>query len=360
MAVLSLVFLAYAGQPCRAAAPPCEGGLTLAKAIEIGLTHAGHRVEKTHAGIVLHLKPGVYPLEAERQANQLVLNVVVAYWNLAGSHTTLYSRDEGARLVAESSNRDESIIAFISARLDGKEAVAPDNLARAAKQREKFLTQRAQALDQVNDNEDQLRALIGLPRGTEPLLLHDSAIAPDRPYQPDWVASQWDALTRRPEIRMSRLRLKFWSAVRSIEQGRVHHLACLVFGNPREVRIAISRYAPQFGPCPYLNTAFWLTHAVEALKDQELKAQSFAYNYYKRLSIAHEQCRASRATREALEVKLRSGKLTFANTLESQRLWADALANEYASIVAYTNALAGFAYARGTILDSHGIRVAGE
>jgi hypothetical protein len=166
VALCCLAFLAWAGQPCRAAAPPSEGGLSLARAIEFGLKHAGFRVEKRAGNLLIHPKRGMHPLEAERQANQIVLNVTVAYWNLAGSHQTLRSRDEGYRLA------DEAFWTIIHC----PTGPAPEaKLVRAADQKDLFRKQIDQAFDQARENEDQLHSLIGLPRGAGPLMLRDSA-----------------------------------------------------------------------------------------------------------------------------------------------------------------------------------------
>src|SRR3954452_6865851 len=101
-----------------------------------------------------------------------------------------------------------------------------------------------------------------------------------------------------------------------------------------------------------------LVRARETLKDQELKAQRFLARNYRQLSTTYEQIRANRAQREAFAEQLRArqqefeaGRGTLDGLLEPQRFWADALANEYQQIVAYNNALVGFEFAKGTILQ---------
>jgi hypothetical protein len=182
------------------------------------------------------------------------------------------------------------------------------------------------------------------------------------------MASQRETLARKPELRIARLQFQLWLVVRVLERGLLETLASLASPWNRQEWKLILRPV-RSGPLRWdfaaerplrSLTQITLARSMETLEDTELKAQSFLYNYYKPFNTAFERIKANRATREALEVKLQSGKLTFAERLETQRLWADDLANEYQAVVAYNNALAGFAYARGTILDAHGIRVADE
>jgi hypothetical protein len=108
-----------------------------------------------------------------------------------------------------------------------------------------------------------------------------------------------------------------------------------------------------------------LARTMETLRDQELKAQSFLYEYYRRLSTNYEQIRANRAQREAFAEQLKArqqafqaGRDTLDTLLEAQRFWAQALAAEYQQVVAYNNALAGFEYAKGTIMQHNNIHIA--
>ncbi len=83
--------------------------------------------------------------------------------------------------------------------------------------------------------------------------------------------------------------------------------------------------------------------------------ESFLYLYYKRLSTASEQVKANGAQREAFAEQERvrkseydAGRGGLDTLLESQRFWADALANEHQAISTYATCVAGFAFARGT------------
>src|SRR5262249_5015568 len=86
---------------------------------------------------------------------------------------------------------------------------------------------------------------------------------------------------------------------------------------------------------------------------------------YRLLPSQYEQIRAQRAQREALAEQLKSrnqevqaGRITLNVLLEAQRFWADALANEYSAIVQYNNALVGFEFAKGTILQHDTVVIA--
>jgi hypothetical protein len=108
------------------------------------------------------------------------------------------------------------------------------------------------------------------------------------------------------------------------------------------------------------------------LQDQELKAERFLGLYYRRMSSAYFQIKAARAQRDAFATQLRvqydfyrvgindpaTGKgVTLNLLLEAQRFWSDALATEYQAIVTYNNAIAGWEYAKGTILQHDNVTI---
>jgi len=98
--------------------------------------------------------------------------------------------------------------------------------------------------------------------------------------------------------------------------------------------------------------------------------------YYRRMSSAYAQIKAARAQREAFATQSRvrydlyrvganepgtGGRpVTLNLLLEAQRFWADALATEYQAIVTYNNAIAGWEYAKGTILTHARVSLAEE
>jgi RNA polymerase sigma factor (sigma-70 family) len=265
--------------------------------------------------------------ELERKVNQTLLNVETAYWNLYGSYWNLYSREQGLRFSYEAWKivRDKY--------REGKATRA--DFAQAEGQYNLFCSQRLQAIDTLLDNERQLRTLLGIPidRDGGPVyeLFPDSAksvealrlVPSDAPMlvekQPDWDKALAQSMENRPELRLARRDIK------------------LAEENSRERR-----------------------RAEEVLKDQELKTERFLGLEYRRMSSFYFQIKAARKQREAFADQLRKriegyrdGKKdgTLDLVLEAQRFWADALATECNAIVMYNNALCGWQYAKGSILD---------
>jgi outer membrane protein TolC len=329
--------------------------------------------------------------EFERVVNQMLLNVEVAYWNLYGSYWTLYSREQGLRFAYGAYKLTKAN--FEAGRKDAGEFY------KSRGQYEQFRAQRLQAIDQVLENERQLRALIGIPieDGTRLMPSDAPTLAP---YNPDWMSAQIDALTKRPELYMARQDIKaaqmnlllaknqLLPDVRLTASYDINSLGTRLDGasgvgpNNSDINAlrglsdnkfnswtaGIRANIPlgfRFGHTQVRQAQIALSRSMETLKDQELKAQSFLYNYYKRLSTAYEQIKANRATREAFAVELNArrasyiaGRTTIEVVLEAQRFWADALANEYQAVVAYNNALVGFEFAKGTILQHDNVVIA--
>jgi hypothetical protein len=105
-----------------------------------------------------------------------------------------------------------------------------------------------------------------------------------------------------------------------------------------------------------------LARAYGTLVDSEQKTISFLELQYRRVIVAYELIRANRASRVAFGQQLKArfdelnaGRITPDKVLEVQRFWANALAQEYIAIRDYNNALAGFEFAKGTILTRNNI-----
>jgi hypothetical protein len=110
-----------------------------------------------------------------------------------------------------------------------------------------------------------------------------------------------------------------------------------------------------------------LARSYWSLQDQEAKAQRFLALQYRQLEEFYETIGALEANRLAnvrqLELRFerfRQGvrQETIDVLLEAQRNLADALANEYTAIVNYNNALAGFHFAKGTIMLYDNVNIA--
>ncbi len=323
--------------------------------------------------------------EFERNLNQMLLNVEVAYWNLYGGYWTLYSREQGLRFAFEAFRLNK-------ARYEAGRATAAD-FYQSRGQYELFRAQRLQAIDTVLENERQLRAMLGMPieDGTRLMPSDSPTLAP---YLPDWNMALEETMTRRPELYLARQEVKV--AQMNLILAKNQLLPDLRFTGTYDFNGLGTRLdGPSTGPngAPFQGNAAsvvgsgnfsnWsagirltiplgyrqghvqvrqaqiqLARSLETVNDQERKAERFLGLQYRRLSTAYEQIRANRAQREAFGEQLRArqqeflaGRGTLDILLEAQRFWADALSNEYQAVVTYNNALVGFEFAKGTILQ---------
>ncbi len=329
--------------------------------------------------------------EFERVVNQMLLNVEVAYWNLYGSYWTVYSREQGLRFAYE-------LFRTAKQRLDAGSATASE-LYEARAQYEQFRAQRLQALDQLMEFERQLRALMGLPVEDGNRLMPS-----DQPtlaaYNPDWNGALHEALTKRPELYMARQDIKAaqmnlllaknqllpdvrfqasydfnsigtrldGASGSNANGGDINAFRGLSDANFSSWTMGIRANIPlgwRFAHAQVRQAQIGLARSLETLKDQEMKAESFLYNYYHRLGTAYAQIQANRATREALaevvraaQAQLAAGKVRPSEVAPRVREWADALANEYQAIVTYNNALVGMEFAKGTILQHDNVVIA--
>jgi hypothetical protein len=110
-----------------------------------------------------------------------------------------------------------------------------------------------------------------------------------------------------------------------------------------------------------------LQRAYFQLKDQETKARSFLAFQYRNIDQYYAEIDAQRAQREAnahqlnlrfevFQAGARGGTIDV--LLEAQRNFADALASEYVAVVNYNNSLAGYQFAKGTILQYDNVQIA--
>jgi hypothetical protein len=105
-----------------------------------------------------------------------------------------------------------------------------------------------------------------------------------------------------------------------------------------------------------------LERSYVVLKEQEDKALSqleLRYRqipeFYQELEIQHSNREYAAQELEARNKEFLAGRGTLDILLEAQRKWASALSQEYIFVALYNNALAGFEFAKGTILQSNNI-----
>ena len=272
------------------AAPPAR--TTMRQAARSALERLGHRIE---AGGKLRLAGAKPRLEEERQIDQVLLNVEVAYWNLVGSRQLLRSRELGLAVAREAlllaRNRNDA------------------NAARS--QAAMFASQRGLAQDTVRENERQLAALSGLDG---PLLPSDAPAC--GPCALDWKAALKEALARRPELRQARL-------AKPSDRAR------------EELKDQEAK-----------TESFLLTYFKRLSADRE------------QVEMARACREAYTAELQAKQADYAAGKIASNQVLESQRFWAETLTNEHSARARHANAQAGFAFARGASRDRHGFVLA--
>jgi hypothetical protein len=321
------------------------------------------------AGIVVcGIPQDGHQLERELRINQMLLNVETAYWNLYGSYWQLYSREQALRLAYEACK-------IVAAKYKTGRASLAD-FTQAERQYNLFRSQRLQAIDNLLDNERQLRAMLGLPAPkqtgyelfpAQPLQADDAAldskgrmwissgkqieevgtrlVPSDAPTAvekkpPDWEKSLAETLKNRPELRLAR---------QDVQLAKEDKLAKK--GSPEQHQAQLQ-----------------LDRAYLVLQDQELKAERFLGLMYRRMSSSYSQVKAARAQQEefARQLRVRTEKYRAGAQdasfvlLEAQRFWADALATEYQAIVTYNNALCGLEFVKGAIMAHAHVRLAEE
>jgi outer membrane protein TolC len=337
--------------------------------------NVGGRVEGV---LITRLRFDQQRLEFERQVHVMLVNIEAAYWNLYGAYWTLYSREQGMRQAYEAwkINRER----FDAGR------VAVQDVAQSRQQYEQFRAQRLQALGAVLDDERSLRALIGLPMedGTRLIPLDKPTLTP---YQPDWNTALNEALALRPELLLARQDVKFRQLdlinqknlllpdLRFTSTYNINSLGTHLDGGPSDPNNAFANLARDefndwsFGLRLDMQLGFRDAHSAvrsarlnlarsyAVLQDQESKAVQALALEYTGLIQNYEIIRADRAQREAAAIQLGArfkeflaGRGTLDFLLEAQRIWSQALADEYTAIVAYNVSLVRLEFAKGTIL----------
>lgn len=317
--------------------------------------------------------------EFERNVHQLLVNVEVAYWNLYGSYYALYSREQALRQAFEAWKINKE-------RYDAGR-IAIQEVAQTRQQYELFRAQRIQALGQVLENERALRALMGLAieDGQRLIPIDQPTLTP---YRPDWNTAINEALALRPELILARNDLKFRQLdvvqqkdqlkpdLRFTSQYNFNGLGMHLDGGSGDPNNAFHSLASgkftdyTLGLRLDVPIGFRDAHAAlrasrlnlaqsyAVLQDQEARAHQFLALEYSNVIEFNELIAAQRAQREAAAIFLGArfkeflaGRGTLDFLLEAQRVYADALRDEFASITQYNNSLITFEYAKGTILN---------
>jgi outer membrane protein TolC len=359
--------------------------------------------QRTEGILISRLRFDQERAEFERNVNYLLLNVEFAYWNLYGAYFTLFSREQGLRyaLVSWQVNNSRFVVGRI----------AQQDLEQTRAQYELFRAQRVTAVGQVLDRERQLRGLLGLPveDGTRIVPSDTPTLAS---VQPDWSTAESEALALRPELILARQDLKFRQLDLIVQKNQlkpdlrffasydVNGIGTRLDGTAERSGLGQDQAGNQIPITLPGNALTSLTHnrfnnwelglrldipigyrdahaAVRTaqlnlkrsyfqLRDTEEKAKRFLALQYRQVIQYYDELQAQRAQREAnakqLELRFKryesgAAQETIDILLEAQRNWADALASEYTAIVNYNNSLAGFQFAKGTILQYDNVTI---
>ena len=321
--------------------------------------------------------------EFERNVHGMLLNVEIAYWNLYNSYWQLYSNEQGMRQAYEAWK-----INYERYRA-GRVGIA--DFAQARGQYELFRGQRLNALGDLLENERQLRALLGMHAedGTRLVPSDQPTLSP---FRPDWNTSVQEALNLRPELYLARQEVKANQLNLVLQENSL--LPDLRFAASYDINALGNRLDGPDANNAFRNLAsdrfnnwqlqlrmsvpigFRQAHAnvriaklqlersYLTLHDQELKIERFLASQYRRIFTSYELIRIRRAQREAFAEQLRAryqefqaGRGTLDQLLEAQRFWASALADEYTSIRDYNEALAGYEWAKGTIMQHDNVAI---
>jgi outer membrane protein TolC len=331
--------------------------------------------------------------EFERRVHLMLRNVETAYWNLYNAYWTLYSREQALRQAYEAWRINKF-------RFEAGRASIQD-FAQTRQQYELFRSQRlvqlgsGSANDGVLERERILRNLLGLPveDGTRLVPIDTPTLTP---YRPDWATAVNQALALRPELFIARQDVKFQQLnltyiknlllpdLRFTSTYALNGIGNSLDGTtgqqntptqPANVNAFRSLASDRFADWTVglrlnyvlgyrdahaqLRTArLNLARSYAVLREQELKAQHALAADYRQIFQAYELIGIQRAQREAAAVQLQArfkefqaGRGTLDILLESQRVWADALRTEFDSITQYNNAIVGFEFSKGTIME---------
>ncbi|HJZ90694.1 MAG TPA: TolC family protein [Gemmataceae bacterium] len=347
--------------------------------------------------LVTRIRADQARLEFERELNTMVFNVELAYWSLYSAYYGKYAAEQALKqgYITWEQLRDLQL-----AGLQTKQGVA-----QARAQFENFRIQYLTALQTLLENERRFRGLLGLPLedGTRIVPADNPTLAP---YKPDWGSAVNETMNR-PELRMARLDLKaqqlnlmvqennYRPDLRFFASYNVNGIGNRIDGpGPVAIINAQGQAAQQPGnafaqmadnkfnnstiglrfdyPLGYRDAHAALkvaqlnlarSHVV--LKNQERKATLFLGSIYQQLAAYQEQIKLQQARRIALGTQLEGqfervkiGKDPLIQLLQAQQDFAASIQAESNAVANYNIAIAGFHFAKGTVLPYNNIAIA--
>ena len=348
--------------------------------------------------LVTRLRSDQARAEFERELNTLVFNVELAYWVLYGRYYAKYAAEQGVR---QAYVTWEQLQQLQAAGLQTKQAVAQTR-AEFERARLAYL----EALQNVLEGERQMRGVLGLPlEDGQRIVPADTPIL--APYKPDWGSSLVETLNNRPELRMARQELKVQQLNVMLQENNVRPdlrffadynvngignrldgpgpvRVVDAFGTESEIpgNAIVSTRQNRFNnwgigfrfDVPIGNrdahaalkvSQLNLARSHVILKNQERKAELFLGVRYQQLFAYYDQIALQQAQRSALGTQLQGqfervkiGKDPLIQLLDAQQRFTTSIRAESDAIVSYNIAIAGFQYAKGTLLQYNNITIA--
>jgi outer membrane protein TolC len=347
--------------------------------------------------LVTRIRADQARLEFERELNTMVFNVELAYWSLYSAYYGKYAAEQALK---QGYITWEQLRDLQQAGLQTKQGVA-----QARAQFENFRIQYLTALQTLLENERRFRGLLGLPLEDGQRIV--PADTPNlAPYKPDWGTALNETMNR-PELRMARLDLKAQQLNLMVQQNNVRpDLRFFASYNVNGIGNRIDGPGPvafinnqgqeaqqpgnafaQFADNKFNNSTIGLrfdyplgyrdAHAAlkvaqlnlarshVVLKNQERKAELFLGSIYQQLAAYQEQIKLQQARRIALGTQLEGqfervkiGKDPLIQLLQAQQDFAASIQAESNAVANYNIAIAGFHFAKGTVLPYNNIAIA--
>jgi outer membrane protein TolC len=346
-----------------------------------GLTSSGGRSEGI---LITRIRADEQRTDFERTVNIQLFNVENVYWALYASYFELYAAEQGLRQ------------AYVTWQLTQSELEAgkktAHEVAQVRAQFASFRGQRVAALQTVLNNERQMRGILGLPVEDGKRIV--PADAPTlAPYSPDYNSALTEALASRPELILARQEVRVQQLnVRLQENGARPDLRVFANYNINSIGTQLDGSEPNNALAKLSDNKFntWaiglrltapfgfrdahasiraaelnLARSMVVLKNQERKADLFLtgvyqqiFNYYRQIEAARERRIAVADQLRGLYARIQAGRDPLITILQAQTDFATALQQEYDAIANYNIAIAGFQYAKGTIMAYNNVVIA--
>ncbi len=270
-------------------------------------------------------------IEFETNIRNLVSDVQAAYWDLYLDYGTLESAAKG---------RDDSLQVW-------QKVYTSKNAADEAKAREQYFAFRSttdRAESQFNTTEGKLRKLLGIAAG-DGRLFRAADDPPTAKIRVDWREANSEAMSRSPEIRSARLRVKREELeLKAFEQNALSHKQPVDAANNAATALARERVKLHEAELEASHQLF------SAVSDMEATFMLVEANSNRRSAAQ----RALEAVTKAWE----NGSVNVGDLLAAQRTLPQANRDYLRATANYAKSIARVHFCKGTLLEYYGIHLA--